>query len=203
MADATQYLYDLGKQPTVGKVVAELSYGFWVALFANAYDTTLWLTNLHRLFTPRVKDRNGLYDALDRLRTLRNRIAHHEPIFQRRLADDYRRIRNIVGFISVPTLTWLDHHSTVTSALGVHPPDVRSFTNRHIGLARPNPSVAHDEHAAPLISISHRQQLGALAEQLAKRAERHHSSFGHHVGCLLRGHQTVAVNDVAPHRVCL
>ena len=127
VGDATQHLHDLGKQPTPGRVVAELSYGFWVALFANAYDTTLWRTDLHKLFTPRVKDRHGLYDALDRLRTLRNRIAHHEPIFQRRLGDDYRRIRNIVGFLSLPTLRWLDHHSTVEDALDVSPPDVLSF----------------------------------------------------------------------------
>jgi hypothetical protein len=104
-----------------------LTYGFWVALFANAYDTTLWRTDLHKLFTPRVKNRHTLYDALDRLRTLRNRIAHHEPIFQRKLADDYRRIRNIVGFISVPTLAWLDHHSTVSTAITLDPAEIRTF----------------------------------------------------------------------------
>ena len=104
-----QHLHNRSKQPTAGRVVAELPFRFWVALFANPYDTTIWRTDLHRIFTPRVKDRRGLHDTLDRLRTLRNRIAHHEPIFHRRLDDGYRRIRNIVGFLSPPTLTWLDH----------------------------------------------------------------------------------------------
>lgn len=127
VGDATQHLHDLGKQPTPGRAVAELSYGFWVALFANAYDTTIWRTDLHKLFTPRAKNRHGLHDTLDRLRTLRNRIAHHEPIFQRKLEDDYRRIRNIVGFLSLPTLAWLDHHSTVPSTISVAPGATTSF----------------------------------------------------------------------------
>lgn len=127
VGDATQHLHVLGKPPTPGRVVAELSYGFWVALFANGYDTTLWRTDLHTLFTPRVKNRRGLHDALDRLRTLRNRIAHHEPIFQRRLADDHRRIRNVVGFLSLPTLAWLDHHTTVDAVLSIQPDQIRTF----------------------------------------------------------------------------
>jgi hypothetical protein len=127
VGDATQQLYALGKQPTAGRVVAELSYGFWVGLFANAYDTTLWRTDLHRIFTPRLKDRSALHGTLDRLRTLRNRIAHHEPIFQRKLGDDYARIRTVVGCLNAPTLSWLDHHSTVPSALAVKPDEVLEF----------------------------------------------------------------------------
>ena len=122
-----QHLHNRSKQPTAGRVVAELPFRFWVALFANPYDTTIWRTDLHRIFTPRVKDRRGLHDTLDRLRTLRNRIAHHEPIFHRRLDDDYRRIRNIVGFLSPPTFTWLDHHSRVPEALVTKPDSVLWF----------------------------------------------------------------------------
>lgn len=55
--EATTRLRALGKQPSPGRIVAELSYGFRVGLFANAYDTSLWRTDLHRIFTPRIKDR--------------------------------------------------------------------------------------------------------------------------------------------------
>lgn len=127
VGDATQRLYDFGKQPTAGRVVAELSYGFWVGLFANAYDTTLWRTDLHRIFNPRIKDRRALHDTLDRLRTLRNRIAHHEPIFQRRLDQDYERVRMIVRCLSEPTLRWLDHHATVPSVLALKPDQIAEF----------------------------------------------------------------------------
>ena len=124
---AVQKLNELGKQPTAGRVIAELPFGFWVALFANAYDTTIWRTDLHLIFTPRVRNRGGLHDALDRLRTLRNRIAHHEPIFQRILQDDYNRICNITGFLSTPTLAWLRHHSRVPSVLAVQPDAVLEY----------------------------------------------------------------------------
>lgn len=127
VGEVTQQLYDRGKQPTPGSVVAELSYGFWVALFANAYDTSIWRTDLHAVFRPRVKDRHGLHQTLDRLRTLRNRTAHHEPIFQRNLAEDYKRIRTVVGLLSPPNLRWLDHHSTVDEVLGTQPKDTASF----------------------------------------------------------------------------
>jgi len=127
VGDATQHLYTMGKQPTPGKVVAELSYGFWVGLFANVYDATLWRSDLVGIFTPRVKGRRGLHESLDRLRTLRNRIAHHEPIFQRRLVEDHTRLRTIVGFLSGPTLQWLDHHTTVPDVLSTRPERLASF----------------------------------------------------------------------------
>ena len=67
-----------------GMVVADLPLGFWVSLFAMKYQVSLgWRPdgNLRRIFpndTP--TDLVALHSALDRLRILRNRIAHHEPI---------------------------------------------------------------------------------------------------------------------------
>ncbi|WP_419926456.1 Abi family protein [Candidatus Poriferisocius sp.] len=125
--EAIQHLNDLHKRPTPGRIVAALPFGFWVTLFANAYDTTIWRTDLHNIFAPRVKDRGGLHDTLDRLRTLRNRIAHHEPIFQRSLKDDYQRIRIVIGLLSRPTLDWQDHHSRVPDILNIKPDAVQKF----------------------------------------------------------------------------
>lgn len=112
---------------TPGRVIAELPFGFWVALFANAYDTSIWRSDLHRIFTPRIKDRGALHETLDRLRTLRNRIAHHEPIFQRALSEDYQRIRAIIGLLSPPTLAWLSTHSTAARTLGSDPAQATHF----------------------------------------------------------------------------
>ena len=123
---AVEHLRRVGKQPTANRVVSELPFGFWVALFANAYDTTIWRSDLYRIFARRIKNRQGLHETLDRLRTLRNRIAHHEPIFQRNLKDDYRRIRDVVELLSEPALLWLDHHSRL-DALDVEPDAVLGF----------------------------------------------------------------------------
>jgi hypothetical protein len=40
-----------------------------------------------------IQDRRKLiYDDLEQIRRLRNRIAHHKPIFTRNLSDDYQKI---------------------------------------------------------------------------------------------------------------
>ncbi|WP_419921971.1 Abi family protein [Candidatus Poriferisodalis sp.] len=123
----TRRLSKAKKQINPDSVVSELTFGFWVALFANVYDTSIWRTDLFRVFLPRIKNRSHIHDVLDRLRTLRNRIAHHEPIFQRNLQHDYDRIRQIVVAVNRPTLNWLDYHSRVPNALAQKPHAVRYF----------------------------------------------------------------------------
>jgi len=109
---ATNQVQRMKNDPAPGRLVAELPLGFWVGLFANAYDQTLWRTDLHRLFKPRPK-RQQLHDNLDRLRTLRNRIAHHEPIFQRDLVADYNRAREVIHALSPELCTWMESHARV------------------------------------------------------------------------------------------
>jgi len=41
LQQARQYLSDAGKPQTAGKVVAELSFGFWVGICAKRYQTSL------------------------------------------------------------------------------------------------------------------------------------------------------------------
>lgn len=127
VGDVVQRIYDAGKQPVPGRVIAELGLGFWVGLFANAYDQTLWRSHLHRLFNPRVRDRRALHDSMDRLRTLRNRVAHHEPIFRRRLSDDNERLLALVGSLTSPTRLWLEHHSSVPTSLSTPPDRLERF----------------------------------------------------------------------------
>ncbi len=114
------------KQLTVGRIVAELNFGFWVALFAKGYEARLWRTNLHRLFAPQPK-RHELHGQLDRLRTLRNRVAHHEPILQRDLQTDYDKIIWILQMLSPTTAAWTKHHSRVPEILRVNHLQVARF----------------------------------------------------------------------------
>ncbi|MFI5541562.1 hypothetical protein ACIA5H_34785 [Nocardia sp. NPDC051900] len=64
-----------------GKVVAELTFGFWRYTLANTYQSTLWAQAYRRAF-PRLRPqrRTSVYDPITRLHELRNRVAHHEPI---------------------------------------------------------------------------------------------------------------------------
>ena len=124
--EAVEQVEKVKDEATPGRVVAELSFGFWVGLFANVYDQNLWRTDLYHLFSPRPQ-RRQLHEDLDKLRTLRNRIAHHEPIFQRALLDDYNRLTSILRSIDPHTCTWMEHNNRVLDVLAADPGDYGRF----------------------------------------------------------------------------
>ena len=59
--------------------------------------------------------RREAFDTLKDIRDLRNRIAHHEPIFRRNIQDEYNRIKKVVGWRSTVAANWLDKVETVTN----------------------------------------------------------------------------------------
>jgi hypothetical protein len=63
-----------------GKVIAELTFGFWPNLLTKRFHTTLWLPSLHKAFPDATEPRSIIHLRLEVIRRLRNRIAHHEPI---------------------------------------------------------------------------------------------------------------------------
>lgn len=113
-------------------VVAGLSFGFWVSLLGRggysdasrlrraSYEMTLWRPALRKAFPHAVSlNRVGAHTPLDYLRTFRNRIAHHEPIFSRHLQRDYDRILEVIGWICPQTKAWTEAHSRVPEVLGM------------------------------------------------------------------------------------
>jgi len=113
---ATQSLEQSRKPRTPARLVAASNLGFWVALFARKYDETLWRTTLHTLFGTDWP-RSEVHKLLNRLRTLRNRIAHHEPIFHRHLRADHEGILSLLDDLSPETAAWVAHHSRVPKIL--------------------------------------------------------------------------------------
>ena len=86
---------------TRGKLVAELNFGFWAGLFKSYYHPKLWINRhkpLHKVF-PGDTSLKALtvYKRLDTIRLLRNRIAHHEAIFERKnLVVEHRSIMTLI-----------------------------------------------------------------------------------------------------------
>lgn len=102
IAAARRRLRTLRRRETPGRVVAELSFGFWKFLLARRYEATLWTGCLRHAFPNlQPQSRAVVYRALDELHTLRNRIAHHEPIHSRDLTADTLTIYRL--------LDWIDH----------------------------------------------------------------------------------------------
>ncbi|WP_416901063.1 hypothetical protein [Micromonospora echinospora] len=98
--DARQsYRLRARRAPGADDIVAQLSFGFWVALISTSYDRHLWVPTLHRAF-PHYRGRRGdLYQSLNTVRLLRNRIGHHEPIHYRDLVADHARIYRLLDYL--------------------------------------------------------------------------------------------------------
>ncbi|WP_051038197.1 hypothetical protein [Thalassoporum mexicanum] len=90
--------------------MTELNFGFWVALFAGRYDVTLWRSALFRIF-PKGTRRKQVHSQLSRIRDLRNRIAHHEPILDHNLPADYQTTIQLLKWLYPDAATWIAHYS--------------------------------------------------------------------------------------------
>ncbi len=110
VADAKNILVTDGKLQTPGRVVAELTFGFWTSLFNVAYETKptgnplLWPRLLAPVFPHmprRIRTRRMISRNLNDVRKLRNRVFHHEPIWHyARLAQQHAAILTMIGWIN-------------------------------------------------------------------------------------------------------
>ena len=101
-------------------MVAILSFGFWVFLLISGYNENLWRPTLRKAF-PKAKNltRKQVHTPLIKLHALRNRIAHHEPIFAYPLDRRYSDILEVIGWISPHTKAWVAAHSRIQETLGL------------------------------------------------------------------------------------
>ena len=108
-----------------GKVIAELTLGFWRYLVAPRYHTSLWIPSLHKAFPDGAQDLRQRRDDVERrLRDLlfvRNRVAHHEPIYRRHLGVDLARMIELVGWISADAAAWVAAKSPLGGVVGERP----------------------------------------------------------------------------------
>jgi hypothetical protein len=105
-----------GSPVTHGKVVAELMFGFWRFLTDAPHSSTLWAPALRHAFPHlRPKVRTEVYDRLTKLNSLRNRLAHYEPIHHLPLDEHHRDLLVVAGWICPTTAAWI--WSTTTDRL--------------------------------------------------------------------------------------
>jgi hypothetical protein len=114
---AKTYLGTEARRRTPGHLIAKLSFGFWVQLTARVYSEhradgpRLWPRGLPHAFpfrwppgsrkiVPDHGDREMVYGRLHGIRELRNRVAHHAPIWDRDLAAQHERILEVLGWMS-------------------------------------------------------------------------------------------------------
>lgn len=104
---ATSRVSGSGARNSFHALVTELPFGFWKHLLSSKHQTTLWASNLRHAFPYlRPHNRAFVYKTVEAAVELRNRIAHHEPIFRRQLGADLAQIQQIIGWISPDALDW-------------------------------------------------------------------------------------------------
>lgn len=110
---------------TAGKIIAELKFSFWEDIFTRRHDVRIWNPHIknqfsHALGTP-AEVRLRVHSDLEIIRKLRNRLAHHEPIFKRNLESDLTQILDLISIRSPETASWVRRLEKVTPLLGAKP----------------------------------------------------------------------------------
>ena len=111
-----------------GKLVAELTFGFWVHLFTRDYIPGLWMKynylfknvfpNYDKYIKPDCPNISGvntvnvMYSKLKIVLDFRNRVFHYEPIFNHPAGLDnlYSDIEKIVGAMSEDALGYMQKY---------------------------------------------------------------------------------------------
>lgn len=83
----------------ISAIVADLSAGFWVSLLSKNYEIPFaWRYNLKRVFPiDAALTRRPSWEICNDMLNLRNRVAHHEPIFTLPLSQQFRDLQRIVA----------------------------------------------------------------------------------------------------------
>ena len=111
--------------PSADDVVGATSMGLWVGLLGVGvarhplydYETKLW-PRLQTAFPNRgLLGRRQIHAKFNRLRVLRNRIAHHEPIFRNKHDEHRDLIIECVGLIDTDVANYVSGSHRIDSVL--------------------------------------------------------------------------------------
>ncbi|MFG2047858.1 Abi family protein [Micromonospora sp. NPDC048935] len=108
-----------GRQETPGRVVAELNFGFWRYLLISSYDRSLW-PHLRNAWPSKLL-RREVQEPLTELHEFRNRLAHHEPIYNRPIKELHAKALNLASWTCPDTAAWITSRCEVLAALAARP----------------------------------------------------------------------------------
>jgi len=83
-----------------GQVISQMNFFFWKRLFSRGYEESLWKPSLKKVFPNKKIKRSEISPALATVYAVRNRVAHHEPVYGKRLSDAMKALeylRNTLG----------------------------------------------------------------------------------------------------------
>ena len=134
-----------GDKAEPGKVVAELSMGFWKRFSDQRRETTLWAAHANMAFV-RGTPRRVVHEHMTALVQLRNRIAHAERIVHLPLNNYRARIDDLAKRVDPRIAQWIGAHSAV--------PGANASWQRY-----PQQHVLRAKHVDPVAAERARQQM--------------------------------------------
>ena len=93
--EAKKILFKRAEPISKSKIIAELSFGFWLNLFKKPYEMKLRTKDIQKIFTnlppkkEKMINREVIYKELNHIRNFRNRVFHYEKVINK---DNYNQI---------------------------------------------------------------------------------------------------------------
>lgn len=105
VSEAKAALVTRAKLETTDRIIAELSLGFWVALFKRAYDGKFWrdkdaFSSIFPRMSKPERFRKVAFEKLTMVKNLRNSVFHHDNVLKDpKLASKYEAIYRVLHWI--------------------------------------------------------------------------------------------------------
>ncbi len=108
--DAISELKKRNEPCHTGKIIAELSFGFWGSLLYQKYDAPSFKDKTKAVFWPyciknsfpymhsHFRTRRHIEKKIEKIKRFRNRIFHHEPIWKTNLNENYKDILEVISW---------------------------------------------------------------------------------------------------------
>lgn len=117
VAEARKNILKEKKQITSGRIISELSFGFWTSLLDSKFEKTLW-KNIRLAFPncpKEIRQRKTMSSKFNGIRKLRNRIFHHESItWSENALNNYKSdIIEGIDWLEKGLLDWCDDIFTI------------------------------------------------------------------------------------------
>lgn len=115
------------RSPNADRVVVGLTFKFWEKMFTSRHDSRVWNPHLLTLFPnldksqPVALHRLRIATDLESIRRLRNRIAHHEPIFMRDLTNDLSTAHELIRARCQVSADWMMNEQKAAHIIRARP----------------------------------------------------------------------------------
>lgn len=95
---------DTSKNQTTGRIISELSFGFWSYLFGRYYEQTIWNRYVKQIFPNIPKNmaiRKRLSERINTIKNLRNKVFHYDTIIKmENLSQIHREVLEMIYWLN-------------------------------------------------------------------------------------------------------